>query len=707
MPGARRPVLTNPTTPWADALLLNPDGPTARTASLGFSAWMSGRVGDANAAAELTQLGYSAYMQSLAASVDALALQGLMHLDHAIDVRDYGAVGDGVTDDTAAIQLALDQGGVVMIPAGHWIANTAALVYPVGRSCWLTGMGEGWTVLHCTHAAAGTNGIEMAGATNGNWHRISHMTVSGMTPAGVATALGHGIVWNAAAAGMMIYADNLHVTGFQGVDKAGLHVTQVYNSQANRVHVSACYRGLSLVASNANQFLACNLAGNVWNLHIDAASDSNIVSGAELGNGAYNLYCAGRRNTIQAYIENGGTTVLGVVNAVGPTVIFPVGSQDNLLMGPQSGAEERVADLGINNVLRIGNTPFTRRAGGLELAGLGGNGRAAITNEFCDSSFRTAHHTGASNAHFQGVQNTADGMYDDYALDLVHDGDPIGNTGLIIFDQVWASVIGDVWACSFWIKASRDMVDTELLRIYTYNTTTALVCDVRFITGLKAGVWTPISLISRPLADGNLKLYWQATGTAAAITYTVDDIQVEKFTGGGPVGLSYLQNDQLAASRTLTGFGWYTPKLTTERVVAPTVEAGDVVSPDGLDIQTGTHGQALGLKFLEEETTILAAASTDTAIQIPAGAVVLGVAVRVTASIPTANTFNVGVAGATSRYATAVSRNAGTTYPGTDTPCTFYAAATSIRFTPDIQPAAATGTVRVTIVYYQITPPTS
>ena len=49
-----------------------------------------------------------------------------------IDVRSYGAVGDGTTDDTAAIQAALNAcpaGGIVLIPAGSF-AITAPLILP-------------------------------------------------------------------------------------------------------------------------------------------------------------------------------------------------------------------------------------------------------------------------------------------------------------------------------------------------------------------------------------------------------------------------------------------------------------------------------------------------------------------------------------------------------------------------------------------------
>jgi len=49
------------------------------------------------------------------------------HSSHGIrDVIDYGAVGDGATDDTAAIQAAFDaagRGDRIVIPAGEYVIS--------------------------------------------------------------------------------------------------------------------------------------------------------------------------------------------------------------------------------------------------------------------------------------------------------------------------------------------------------------------------------------------------------------------------------------------------------------------------------------------------------------------------------------------------------------------------------------------------------
>ena len=119
------------------------------------------------------------------------------------------------------------------------------------------------------------------------------------------------------------------------------------------------------------------------------------------------------------------------------------------------------------------------------------------------------------------------------------------------------------------------------------------------------------------------------------------------------------------------------------------------------------NGQLVDVQTLTELTTIAAAATTDTSIQIPAGALVFAVSVRVTTAIPTAATFDVGISGATTRYGSGLSVAANTTNAGTNDGVRYYAAATAIRITPNLSPGANTGRVRVTIHFLTVTPPTS
>jgi hypothetical protein len=127
-----------------------------------------------------------------------------------------------------------------------------------------------------------------------------------------------------------------------------------------------------------------------------------------------------------------------------------------------------------------------------------------------------------------------------------------------------------------------------------------------------------------------------------------------------------------------------------------------------LKVSGGNGGLITPVQSLTELTTIAAAATTATTIQIPANAVALAVSVRVVTVIPTAATFTVTSATPTKTWNTAaVAVAAGTTDPGTLAGPTPQTTASPITITPNLTPGTATGQVRVTIYYYTVTPPTS
>jgi len=119
-----------------------------------------------------------------------------------------------------------------------------------------------------------------------------------------------------------------------------------------------------------------------------------------------------------------------------------------------------------------------------------------------------------------------------------------------------------------------------------------------------------------------------------------------------------------------------------------------------------TQGQTLTILQAMELLTIAAAPTTTTTMLVPANVIVLSVSVRVTTVIPTAATFTVKI-GAQAFNTVAVPVAATTTDSGTAAGAWFNATAQGVVITPNLTPGAATGVVRITVSYIQITPPTS
>ena len=102
-------------------------------------------------------------------------------LRESVSVKDFGAVGDGVTDDTAAIQAAIDYGSVVYFPAGNYLmSNASTLLYrgstsvnvgisvPSNRTLKFDGINTKFTVKDSTRAvvfaSSGSENISFKGS---------------------------------------------------------------------------------------------------------------------------------------------------------------------------------------------------------------------------------------------------------------------------------------------------------------------------------------------------------------------------------------------------------------------------------------------------------------------------------------------------------------------------------------------------------------
>ena len=204
----------------------------------------------------------------------------------------------------------------------------------------------------------------------------------------------------------------------------------------------------------------------------------------------------------------------------------------------------------------------------------------------------------------------------------------------------------------------------------------------------------------------NSILYLRATNDFRIVDGAGLKLQLVGTAGSGPlITAGTATTDVNALSLTQTWNGGAVAFRGIRQVITSTARAAGSLD---LSLERST-GQGIGIDQLDELTTIAAAATTDTTIQIPANVIVLGVSVRVTTVIPTAATFTViGTTSSTAFQTGAnVSTAATTTDAGTKSCPYLNTTAQTIRITPNAQPADNSGRVRVTIHYIKITPPTS
>jgi hypothetical protein len=94
-----------------------------------------------------------------------------------LDVRDFGARGDGVSDDTAAVRgaLAAANGATLLFPAGTYLLSSIAV--PAGAQVRIVGEGQGVSVL--VHLAGSTASMWRASDRTVGQFELAHLTLDG------------------------------------------------------------------------------------------------------------------------------------------------------------------------------------------------------------------------------------------------------------------------------------------------------------------------------------------------------------------------------------------------------------------------------------------------------------------------------------------------------------------------------------------------
>jgi hypothetical protein len=282
-------------------------------------------------------------------------------LRETVSVKDFGAVGDGVTDDTLAIQAALDsvdqfvgpfslfnekRGGTIYVPPGRYVVSST-LTLRSGTV--LIGSGEDDAVFLSTIALG--NVFEFLDGAVGTTHYIGISDLAVVQDTSVVHAGGAAIsISNGYAASINfknvktlgtyvgIYLDSCLASSLENVISFS-HVTYGFRTRINTTsttfsncYAGACGSGGFLIAGSYISLVGCasdnHPSGEGYNLEYDGGSSrglSLVGCGTEACNNGFVLDRAAFTSLISptAYIKAGGSNAIRILGSQYTTITSP------------------------------------------------------------------------------------------------------------------------------------------------------------------------------------------------------------------------------------------------------------------------------------------------------------------------------------------------------------------------------------------------
>lgn len=266
-----------------------------------FSTTPAGPIGDGTHVAQVTvdAKGRVTALASVAISFPAAAS------DYPFNVKNYGAVGDGSTDDTAAIQNACNAlttagRGCLFFPDGRYIISSTIILgsgmtyngtggLPYNANWTIRGSGRNAAVLIQTTNGQGGIYVNLTGGSNIAWNRAEVVDLGIRVANGVtgsqALMLDYGVtpvvsaenVDGSTVHGLDIGRD---ATGFSKGWTTGIFVQNPWKASIFDIHAFGCDDGNVVPTSGAGSGAAIQLLGG-FNVIIDHIYGSFWLRGME------------------------------------------------------------------------------------------------------------------------------------------------------------------------------------------------------------------------------------------------------------------------------------------------------------------------------------------------------------------------------------------------------------------------------------------
>lgn len=214
------------------------------------------------------------------------------------NVKDYGAVGDGTTDDTAAIQAALNVGGLIVVPAGQYKVSATLTASVAGTS--IAGAST-WDTWGTPGSTAGSQLLPTSAITGA----VLDITASFVSIESL-TILGNGSTQFAITASSVsdIRLDSIYISNQGGVSL----------TSCTRVTLTACI-AQGYLGSYGFYFSSCSIiflnrcnasgASGQTNYYVTGGESVNLVSCESNGTPTQGLYLNANDSELYDFELNG------------------------------------------------------------------------------------------------------------------------------------------------------------------------------------------------------------------------------------------------------------------------------------------------------------------------------------------------------------------------------------------------------------------
>ena len=195
------------------------------------------------------------------------ALVNKVKLNDVVSVKDFGAVGDGVADDTSSIQAALDAASLVFLPEGIY-KTTAVLKMNDGN--FIQGSGRGYgsetgTQITATHNGPVFKGKDVTPSSGTNVRRF-----------------------NGGGANFWIYGPGVSAGSSIGLDMRGCSMFKWNNIRIQNINTGVATG--SNYSSYYNEFYGCDMDTVSYGYYQTTLGNENLVVGGRVNNCTVGTY---------------------------------------------------------------------------------------------------------------------------------------------------------------------------------------------------------------------------------------------------------------------------------------------------------------------------------------------------------------------------------------------------------------------------------